>query len=162
MASLRACLDMNGQWTDWVDIDRACTTSGLFGAYGIYQIRISQPKLNAPANIFRFVGVNTSGLIYIGRSGFRKRGRGRTVANRVREWIISQHSGANTLEKAVPTLDKSQWLDRKLQVRAMFLPDNQIEEAEAKALADYFAEHAELPPCNSSTPRSLMDSEASK
>jgi hypothetical protein len=153
---------MNGQWTDWVDIDRACSTSGIFGDYGIYEIRLFAPKTNSPAPLFRLVGVDTSGLIYIGRSGFRKTGRGRTVANRFREWVAQQHSGANTYAKAVPILDKSLLADRKLQVRAMFLPDDQIEAAEATTLEEYFAVHAELPPCNSSTPRAFAEKESSE
>jgi hypothetical protein len=154
---------MNGQWSEWVDIDRACATGGVFGDYGIYEIRLLIPKTNTPATVFRFVGVDTSGLIYIGRSGFRRRGRGRTVANRLREWITQQHSGANTYSKAVSILDRSPTLaDRKLQVRAMFVPDEQIAAAEAEALAEYFAIHAELPPCNSSTPGAFMNNESSE
>jgi hypothetical protein len=152
---------MIGQWSEWVDLDRACSASGVFGDYGIYEVRLFMPKTNMPATLFRFVGVDTSGLIYIGRSGFRERGRGRTVANRLREWITQQHSGANTYAKAVSTLDRSPTLaDRKLQVRAMFVPDEQIEAKEAEALAEYFAIHAELPPCNSSTPGAFMNNES--
>jgi hypothetical protein len=42
----------------------------------------------------------------------------------------------------------------------VFLPDEQIEAAEAAALAEYFAVHAELPPCNSSTPGAFMKQES--
>jgi hypothetical protein len=154
---------MVGQWSEWVDIDRACATTGNFGDYGIYEVRLFIPRTNTPATIFRFVGVDTLGLIYIGRSGFRRKGRGRTIANRLREWITQQHSGANTYAKAISTLDGSPTLaDRKLQVRAMFVPDEQIEAAEAGALAEYFAIHAELPPCNSSTPGAFMSNESSE
>jgi len=123
---------------------------------------VSLPKTNSPATLFRFVGVDASGLIYIGRSGFRKRGRGRTVANRLREWINLQHPGPNTYAKALSTLDKSQWADRKLQVGAIFLPDDQIEAAEGMALAEYFELHAELPPCNLSTPGAFMRRRSNK
>jgi hypothetical protein len=44
----------------------------------------------------------------------------------------------------------------------MFVPDEQIAAAEAEALAEYFAIHAELPPCNSSTPGALMNNESSE
>jgi len=142
------------EWSEWIDIERACARVGPFGDYGIYQVRVVM-KDGLPFSITRFASVDSSGLVYIGRSGFRKNGRGRTVANRLREWLTLQHSGANTYARAAPILDASVYADRRLQARAMFVPDEEIEAAEARTLDEYFSRHAELPPCNSSTPRAF-------
>jgi hypothetical protein len=140
-------------WTDWIDIDLAKSNQGPLNDFGIYEIRVVDSK-GQPVPISRLVGVDSVGLLYVGRSGYRWQKTHRTVANRVGEFIRQQHSGGITYARARETLQKTKrFSDHCLQIRGMFLPDKEIDLAEIKVLRNYFSEHAELPPCNSAFPR---------
>jgi hypothetical protein len=137
------------KWSDWIDIELAKSQRGPFNDFGIYQIR-AVTSLGEPISISRLVGVDPLGILYLGRSGYRHKKSERTIANRIREFLQRQHSGGVTYARANETLKREpQFSEHRLQVRAMFLPDEKINAAESKALHDYFLTHAELPPCNS-------------
>lgn len=136
---------MNG-WSTWIGIDEAAKKAGGFEDYGIYQVRIVDLTGEARP-IHRLVGVDPSGLIYIGRSGFRSTGNGRTVANRTREWLAIWHPGAALYDKS-----KSMLGDHRVEVRALFLPDDRIVAVESEEIINYRTSHGELPPFNSVDP----------
>ena len=141
------------KWTSWKEISPAIAKDGTLNDYGIYQIRLVDKK-GKVIPIGRFVKIDQQGLIYIGRSGFRLQRTGRTIANRIKEFVNQNHSGGITYALAQKVLRKQKkFSEHRLQVRGMFLPDNEIDRAEKKALRDYFAHYAELPPCNSAFPK---------
>ncbi|MFH1718587.1 MAG: hypothetical protein ABIF19_14630 [Planctomycetota bacterium] len=133
-------------WSEWVDIEKARSTNGPFNYLGIYQIRAATTS-GKPISIQRLAGVDASGVLYIGRSGFNSN---RSIANRIGEFVRKQHSGGITYAKAKPVLDERPRFSKHcLQVKAKFLKTDQIPKAESEALDEYFLEYAELPPCNS-------------
>jgi hypothetical protein len=115
---------MSNGWSEWADINEAAKKTGSFEDYGIYQVRIVNSE-SGPHQIHRLVGVDQFGLGYIGRSGMRATGNQRTVANRMREWQAIWHPGAALYNKAKTLLG-----DHRLEVRALFLPDDEIVAAE--------------------------------
>lgn len=144
-----------GKWSDWVEIELAKSSSGPFDNFGIYQIRAVAPS-NEPIPICRLVGIDSLGILYVGRSGYRYQRSKRTIANRIREFVRQQHSGGITYASARKVLQQSpKFSQHRLQVRAMFLPDDKIGKAESSVLNDYFSIYAELPPCNSSLPTGI-------
>ena len=140
-------------WADWVSIETAKSKRGPFNHLGIYQIRAVTPA-GESIPIHRLVGIDSSGILYIGRSGYNSN---RSIANRIGEFVRQQHSGRQkhsggvTYARAKPILERApQFSGHHLQVRAKLLSTKEdIDLAEAKALDEYFSEHAELPPCNS-------------
>jgi len=132
-------------WSDWVPIEIAKSKTGPFNYLGIYQIGAVMPT-GKPIPIHRLVGVDRSGVLYIGRSGHALR---RSIANRIGEFDDGKrHSGGATYARAKQVLDKV-FPGHRLQVKAMRVTAQEaIEGAESRAL-EYFEEHAELPPCNS-------------
>ena len=148
-ASLRCFMS---RWSDWIDIELAKSRHGPLNDFGIYQIRAVTPS-GEPIPISRIVGVDSSGIVYMGRSGYRHQRSKRTVANRIREFLRRRHSGGVTYARAKETLQRaSQFSDHCLQVRAMLLADEEIDAMESDVLRDYFSRHGELPPCNSQLP----------
>lgn len=140
-------------WTDWIDIERAELKQGPLNDFGVYEIRAVNSK-GQPIPISRLVGVDRLGCLYVGRSGFRHQKTRRTIANRIKEFLRGPHSGGTTYARAKTTLQQGQkFSSHRLQVRAIFLPDDKIELEESKALYGYFRRHAELPPCNSALPK---------
>ena len=143
------------EWTPWHEIDKAKSPTGPLDDFGIYQIRIVNVS-GAPIPISRFCRIDADGLIYIGRSGFRRQQNHRTIANRIREFTQLQHSGGITYDRIKPLLQHHpQFADHRLQVRGCFLEDGQIKAAETQLLSDYLATYGELPPCNSSLPQTI-------
>jgi hypothetical protein len=141
-----------GRWSRWLDAELAKLRTGRFNDFGIYQIRIVTPS-GKPIQICRIGGIDQTGIIYIGRSGYRLGKTNRTVANRIQEFIKEQHSGGCTYAKAKSVLQKMpQYKGHLLQVRAMFVPNKDIKNTESNELKKYFSSYAELPPCNSSLP----------
>lgn len=144
-------------WTDWIDIDLAKSKRGPLNDFGVYEIRAIDSK-GVPIAISRLVGVDDLGVLYIGRSGYRHQKTERTIANRIREFLRQTHSGGVTYERARQTLSQSQkFSDHRLQVRAMFVPDEKIDSTERTLLHNYFSKHGEVPPCNSVLPKSEND-----
>jgi hypothetical protein len=141
-------------WTDWIDIDLAKSKRGQFNNFGIYEIRVVDSR-GQPIPISRLIGVDYPGVLYIGRSGLRNQKTKRTIANRIQEFLRQKnHSGGITYARAKKILQQEKkFSGHRLQVRAIFLADEEIKSKEAKVLRDYFSIHAELPPCNSALPK---------
>jgi hypothetical protein len=140
------------EWTKWIDIDTAKSLKE-FEEWGVYQIRLVDQE-KQPIPIDRMAKVDGEGLLYVGRSGYRTAKTDRTLANRIKEFDKHNHSGALTYFEAKETLKKVQkFRNHRLQVRAKFLSDEEINPAEVDTLSYYFSEYAELPPCNSSLPK---------
>ncbi len=134
------------EWTTWYDSEEATASNSSLNNFGIYQIRIVNPT-GDPLHINRFCSADTNGLIYFGRSGFRHQKTNRTIANRIQEFIRRKHSGGRTYSKIKPLLDKHpNFADHRLQFRGKFLPDTEIENAEANLLSEYLFKFGELPP----------------
>jgi len=157
------------QWGRWHDIDVAQSNEKTF--FGIYQIRlVDERRQSIPVQ--RIGGIDEEGVIYIGRSGYKE---SRPLAQRIWEFQYEKHSGASTyalMKKALGDSQRHGWSDHRLQYRSLhlkpgaitesgvsedallreFIFKRKIEKSEADALASYFADYGELPPCNSSFP----------
>lgn len=139
-----------GRWTRWMSLEKAKERNGKLKEYGLYQIRAVKPS-GTPIPIPRMRMTDPEGILYIGRSGLKRKSPARTLANRVREFENKHHSGGITYADAASRLKGvPRYAGHQLEIRAMFLPDAMIAQAEAKVLASYFRKFAELPPCNSS------------
>jgi len=133
-------------WSESVDIKEAKSKKGPFNHLGIYQILAANAK-GKPISIHRLAGVDASGVLYVGRSGFNSN---RSSAVRIGEFVRKQHSGGITYARAKLILDKRPRFSKHcLQVRAKSLKTEQIRKAASEALKEYFLDYAELPPCNS-------------
>lgn len=123
-----------------------------FHSFGVYEIAVVNAK-GKPIPIARLAGVDKSGLLYIGRSGFRNQKTKRTITKRIKEFLNGPHSGGETYDIAFKVLSKTQKFSKhRLKVRASILPDRQIIPKETKLLKKYFLKYGELPPLNSSIP----------
>jgi len=139
-------------WSEWMEIEHARLGEGPFADFGIYQIRAINQS-GSPISIGRFVGIDTAGILYIGRSGFRSQKTGRTLGNRIDEWLKSAHSGGFRFQGVKHLLDASPaFRGYRLQAQAKVVPDNEIGKAEVASLQGYSSVYAELPPINSSMP----------
>jgi hypothetical protein len=148
------------EWMPWYDSKEAKSSRGSLNDFGIYQIRMVNSS-GKPLQIERFCAVDAEGLIYFGRSGFRRQKTNRTIANRIREFLQQQHSGGITYARVKPLLDRhSRFGGHHLQIRGQFLPDSDIQKAEAALLNDYLSSYGELPPCNSSQPQAAAAQDA--
>jgi len=58
------------QWTKWMDIEDVASMSGENDGFGIYQIRVVN-KNGEVISINRLAGVDSLGILYVGRSGVR-------------------------------------------------------------------------------------------
>jgi hypothetical protein len=134
------------EWSSWFVVEEAAAVV-LLEDYGIYQVRIVDHLENRARPIPRLVAVDTSGLCYIGRSGFCTSGNRRTIANRMREWSAIWHPGAALYYKAKPMLG-----NHRIEVRGLILPDERIVTTESQELIDYRDRYGELPPFNSVDP----------
>jgi hypothetical protein len=127
-----------GLWSDWIDIELARSWRGPFNDFGIYQVRAVTSR-GEPIPINRLVAVDPSGTLYIGRSGYRRRSSNRTIANRIREFVQQQHSGGIAYARANPVLQRvPHFSGHRLQVRAMFLADEEIDAEESCAFEIIF------------------------
>ncbi|MBN2316216.1 MAG: hypothetical protein JXM79_19975 [Sedimentisphaerales bacterium] len=145
-------------WSNWIEIKEAKLPqrdNGPFNHLGIYQICAVNSK-GKQIPIPRLAGVDKTGVIYIGRSGFSNQRTYRTIAVRIREFDNKQHSGGITYAKAEPIINKRRrYKKHRLQVRAKFLSTKEdICAAELHALSEYHSKYGELPPCNSTRPKS--------
>lgn len=139
-----------GRWTKWMGIEEAKERNGKLKEYGLYQIRAVKPS-GKPIPIPRMRMTDPDGILYIGRSGLQGKSLARTLANRIREFENKHHSGGITYADAAARLKGvPRFAGHRLEVRAMFLPDEMTVQEEARVLNSYFKKYAELPPCNSS------------
>lgn len=142
-------------WSSWQDIESAKSKGGNLNDFGIYEIRVVNRNKEA-IPICRFVGRDSQGLIYIGRSGYRWQKTGRTIANRIKEFAQQQHSGGIAYARIQKVLaGQSEFSGHRLEARGVVLPDEEINKAEINAIDEYFSMHAELPPCNSAFPKAV-------
>jgi hypothetical protein len=149
--------DSMSKWTKWIDItDKDKLKQELQNKYGIYEIRIVNSN-GSPIKIMRLANkIDSIGLLYIGRSGYRRQMTNRTLFKRIGEFSKQQHSGGITYDKANEILQYNRtFRNHYLQVRVMFLSDKKINAAESRELRLYFEKFAELPPCNSSIPKEI-------
>ena len=139
-------------WSDWIAIASARARHGPFAFHGIYQVRCTD-RSGAPLPIHRLVGVDKTGLLYIGRSGLPSRSERRTVANRLDEFMRQEHSGGKTYVFAAAVMGGDPSLEgHRLEARGRRLPESEIERLEDAELTQYLMRHGELPPCNSKMP----------
>ncbi|MBZ0124931.1 MAG: hypothetical protein K8F32_01035 [Rhodocyclaceae bacterium] len=133
-----------------MSIEEAKERNGKLKEYGLYQIHAVKPS-GKPIPIPRMRMSDRDGILYIGRSGLKRKSPVRTLANRIREFENKQHSGGITYADAASRLKGvPRYAGHQLEVRAMFLPDAMIVQEEARIIKNYFRKYAELPPCNSS------------
>ena len=141
-----------GRWTDWLDIPKAISKAGpLGGRYGLYRLQIvrhSRGQRPQAVRIGRLVGWDTEGILYIGRSGFR-RGGSRDIANRIDEFTRGHHSAGERFKNLHSTFPQSRF---KLQASGLSIEIGHIRKAEASALQKYIRIHRELPPLNNNQP----------
>lgn len=141
------------RWTNWYDIQQARSSHGpLADRYGLYRIRIviaSKGRQPRRVPIRRLVGVDSDGVIYIGRSGVRRNGQ-RDIANRVNEFLHQQHSAGVRYNRHVKR--KLRRRGYELQVSGRSVADDSLKASEASALRKYLKIHAELPPLNNNQP----------
>lgn len=78
------------RWSDWIDIELAKSRQGPLNDFGVYQIR-AVTLSGEPIPISRIVGVDSSGILYVGRSGYRHQ---RSVLLRIE---FENFSGSNIL-----------------------------------------------------------------
>lgn len=142
----------------WIDIDAGSLkypkVKKAFDGYGIYRIRVVD-SFKRPIPIPRMAAVDKEGVIYIGRSGYRRQKTGRTVNVRLGEFVgKDQHSGGITYSLAMRTLKHiRRFKSHGLQASARIVSDQMIDALEERELKKYFERFGELPPCNSAMPR---------
>jgi hypothetical protein len=145
-------------WNRWRNIEDASSEES--DRYGVSKIRILN-KAGIPIQIPRVGGIDKDGIVYIGRSGSS---RSRSLAARIGEFRVGKrsggwpHCGRGTYDLMMNALDhprKRSFLPHAFQYRTMHLQQSkeEIERLEVEALATYFAQYGELPPCNSSFPK---------
>lgn len=139
-------------WTAWLSCESAKDAGGPLNIFGVYQIRIASS--DEPFSIARLCAVDREGTIYYGRSGLQNQSSHRTIANRIKEFLRGQHSGGKTYARIKARLgDLPQFRGYRLQFRGMGLIDQDIKNREADLLYRYTTVYGELPPCNSSLPK---------
>ncbi len=126
------------------------------GKFGIYQIRMVD-KDNSPIPVPRIGGTDPDGIIYIGRSGYETHKTDRSLAQRISEFGSGPSSGGETywlMKEHCTNFRHAPYKDHRLQYRARHVKGTkrEVDKAEIEALAVYFAQYGELPPCNSSFP----------
>jgi len=152
-------------WTKWNDIEKAYINEKSY--YGVYKIRMVNNS-GYPIEIQRVGGNDKEGIIYIGRAKPNY-----TLSKRIQQFTnvainmrLDSHSGAETFvlmrmileckDKANPNNNLQYQVLRinsdKVQVDINNIENirKQVKNEEIKALAEYFIEFSELPPCNSS------------
>jgi len=149
-------MHMTDRWSDWNAIDLAKLAKELDDyKYGVYQIRITDNK-NSPFPIPRFGGTDPDGIIYIGKSD-NNLGERVDTFYRAGVYGVGSHSGGKlwyVISKKRKFREHTLPQDLKLQYRTKKATDKaDAGDKEVRALAEYFAQYGELPPCNSNFPR---------
>ncbi len=116
-------------------------------------------KDNKPIPIPRMCETDPDGVIYIGRSGYKTQQTDRSLGIRIWEFAQERHSGAETYYLAkwgCNCFQRGPYEGHKLQYRVRHVPSGTqkaVDDAEIEALAVYFTQYGELPPCNSNFPK---------
>lgn len=149
--------DYFNKWTDWDNIGNASNNARDY--YGVYKIRMIVGPRN-PISIKRMHGEDKEGIIYIGRARPFL-----SLATRIDQFNkIVKHSGAGTYfllmlclaQYEDPSSYGLQYSIYRMCSKDTIAKNNDIDiqkikimEEEANALAVYFKQYCELPPCNS-------------
>lgn len=140
------------RWTEWHPLPDAGLRGGPLNRFGIYEIRLVR-SLGSPIPIPRFCARDSTGVIYIGRSGLKRQQTGRTISHRLAEFLRGPHRAGRKYKRFEAALRQlMMFRQHRLEVRGLFLPDDQIGLREAKRLCSYRDKFGELPPFNSSLP----------
>lgn len=150
--TITALKDKTMRWTKWYSIDDAMSSIPPI-AYGIYKIRVTNSK-GIPICIDRIGGVDDSGIVYIGRSGFKKKSPNRTLITRIWEFYQGNHSGGDTyyLSNQHRLSLTNNFRSHEINACCLILPDKSISQMEGAFLLQYFKRFGELPPFNSNFP----------
>lgn len=144
------------KWSRWHQLDDGCVSGSYVDGYGVYRIRLVD-RMGRPIPVDRIACTDKSGIVYIGRSGFKKQRTGRTISRRVWEFYQGYHSGGDTYylstHHRLRLADK--YKSHRIEVSVATLPDAEISKGEADTLYLYFRAFGELPPFNSSFPNQL-------
>lgn len=126
-------------WTKWMPLNDA-NVRNVSVSRGLYQVG-AVGEGGGPSKICRLNGTDEEGIIYMGGSTkLRERLKGWLGPRKhhaSRHWLLCQ----TILEQGIPRYEA------RFRVRVGD-PHEDLEKAEANALADYFLKFAELPPCN--------------
>lgn len=131
-----------GNWVKWRNIENIYNDIDVLHKQGLYQIRMVNSS-NNPLPIPRLVGIDESGIIYIGMSV--------ELRTRIENFYCGRHSGGGMynlvrlrLRRHIP------YNGYTLQYRYMQISDEEVmEKIETNLLRRYFRKYCELPPFNS-------------
>ncbi len=137
-------------WQDWFEL---CGTTVWPRSYGIYRIRISNRE-GVPIEISRLGGLDSDGILDIGRSGLRTAKSDRSLGQRLWEfWQGRNHSAAYTFGLARALMSGMPLFQgHRLWASIVVLADEAIKKAEEDAIREYFDRFLELPPYNGAFP----------
>ena len=137
--------------TNWVPIDASIRSRKEMAELGVYRIRAVDQLGNA-IPIDRIAGIDSEGILYIGRSGFFP-GR-RTVAIRLAEFQKGKHSGSTTYNRVKATWEScTLYKGHRLEAQALLLDlGKKVSACERCLQRIYIWVFGELPPLNSQKP----------
>jgi len=122
-----------GKWSNFIDVELAESGTGPFAkCFGVYQIRAVTPA-GKPLRIGRLLGVDSAGIIYIGRSNRE------SISTRIKKNVNNLKGYAGV---------KSKLPKHSLQASTMLLLDGETAATELKLLEKYRLKYGELPPFN--------------
>lgn len=132
------------RWGQWQAIESVRYNIDLLRRMGLYQIRMVDEQ-NNPIPIPRVAGVDTEGIIYMGKS-VRLRAR-------IEDFSRGNHSGGGMYFLIYRRLMKYEpYRGHSLQFRVMTCTEADAKTKEANMLRRYFRRFCELPPFNSTVP----------
>lgn len=132
------------KWRKWQPIDSIYSNISLLGQKGIYQIRMVD-RDKKPITIPRLAGVDTEGIVYIGKSV--------RLRPRIEDFLGGRHSGGGSYYLVYRHLIRSKrFRTHSLQFRVLTCEEPALEIKEANILRKYFYKFCELPPFNSTVP----------
>jgi len=138
------------EWQHWFEIIE--TAIWPYTLYGIYRVRVTSAE-GVPIPIPRIGGTDPVGILNIGRSGYRTSKTNRSLGQRLREFWQGNHSSAYSCGLAARTLSLlPAFAGHRLWASVVLLADEDIQQAEASALREYFDRFLELPPYNAAFP----------
>lgn len=132
------------RWSKWQAIDSIYHNIDLLDKKGLYEIRVVD-KENKPLPIHRIGGIDSDGIIYIGKSI--------QLRQRIEAFYGGRHSGGGMYCLAYRRLKRCEpYREHSLQFRVMTCSGVDIVTREAGVLRRYFRRFCELPPFNSTVP----------